>query len=286
VTRKTNTIGLIIKDISNPFFADLARGVDDEAHEQGRNIIYSKSSDNAERDINSINILCARGVDALILAMASDIDDDKRNEYRKIISDVSIPIILVDSHDRSLSCSCVELNNKKGAYIAASHLLSLGHRKIACITGPSGMRATKERLEGLRWALNDAGIPFDEEYIFEGNCYHLSGYEAAKKIIDTDATAIFAFNDMMAFGAFRLMRQAGFSIPNDISVVGFDDVYFSELFEVPLTTVRQPAYEIGCQAVQRAILEMENKNTIKQNIFLSQSLLSEKHCKMQDPRKT
>ncbi|MHB8061106.1 MAG: LacI family DNA-binding transcriptional regulator [Ruminiclostridium sp.] len=276
VKRETNTIGLIIPDISNHFFAELALGIDDEAHKHNRNIIFSNTSDKTERDIDSLNILYSRGVDAIIIAMASDIDNEKRNLYQNIISNISIPIVLVDRHDPAFNCSSVKLNNKKGAYIATSHLLSLGHRKIACITGASGLRSTEERMEGVRWAFDGAGIDMCEDYIYEGNYLHSGGYSAAKKIVNTPVTAIFAFNDMMAFGAIRMLYQAGLQIPKDISVIGFDDIYFSELLDVPLTTVRQPAYEIGCEAVRRAIIEIENKNISKQNIFFEPELIIRK----------
>ena len=276
VKQKTKTLGLIVFDISNPFFSELARGVDDEAHAQGRDIILSSTNNQADRDICSLNNFCARGVDAIILAMSSDIDEDKQLIYQKVISQLAIPVILVDSHDPSFHCSCVQLDNRKGSYIAATHLLSLGHRNIACITGPSGMHTTQERLEGFAWTLKNAGLPFDEKYIFEGNCFHQSGYAAAKKILQTDATAIFAFNDMMAFGAFRLLRETGISIPDDMSIVGFDDVYFTELLEVPLTTIRQPAYEIGREAVRRALVEIGNHNAIKQNILFEPELIVRK----------
>ncbi|HEY5583123.1 MAG TPA: LacI family DNA-binding transcriptional regulator [Ruminiclostridium sp.] len=285
VKRETNTIGLIIPDISNQFFAELALGIDDEAYKHNLNIIFSNTSDKTERDISSLNILYSRGVDAIIIAMASNIDNEKRRLYQNIISDISIPIIFVDRHDPSFNCSSVKLNNKKGAYIATSHLLSLGHKEIACITGAPGLRSTGERLEGFRWAFNDFGIDVCEDYIYEGNYLHSGGYNAAKKIINTPVTAIFAFNDMMAFGAFRMLYQAGLQIPNDISVIGFDDIYFSELLEVPLTTVRQPAYEIGCEAVRRAIIEIGDKNIFKQNISFEPELIIRKSTGKRKERK-
>lgn len=274
--RETKTIGLIIPDISNHFFAELALGIDDEAYKHSQNIIFSNTSDKTERDIKSLNIFYSRGVDAIIIAIASGIDNEKRSLYQKIISDISIPIVLVDRYDPSFNCSSVKLNNKKGAYIATSHLLSLGHREIACITGAVGLRSTSERMEGVRWAFKDFGIDMREDYVYEGNYLHSGGYDAVKKIINTPVTAIFAFNDMMAFGAIRMLHQAGLQIPNDMSIIGFDDIYFSELLDVPLTTIQQPAYEIGCEAVRRAIIEIENKNISKQNIFFEPELIIRK----------
>jgi len=276
VKKETKIIGLIIPDISNYFFSEIALGVDEEAHKNHRSIIISNTNDHCERDLYNIELLYARGVDAIILSMASDIDDKKKSKYNELLSRINIPIILVDRYDPLLNYSSITLNNRKAAYSATKYLLELGHRKIACITGPSKLLSSNERLEGYAWAYQEYNIPVDKNYIFESNYFHTGGFEAAAEIIKTDATAVFAFNDMMALGAIQYFHKNGYDIPGDYSVVGFDDIYFSEILEVPLTTVRQPAYLMGCEAVKRALFEIQNHNSPKQNISFDADLIPRK----------
>ena len=277
VKQETKTIGLIIPDISNHFFANLALGIDDEMLKHDRNIILSNTSDRPERDLKSIQVLRSRGVDAIILAMASNIDRTYIPSYKDLINDSPIPIITVDRCNPALNCSALKLNNKKGAYNAVSHLLSLGHKNIVCITGPANSDSTQERLAGYEWAYRDAGIPLPKKYVFHGDYLRHSGNEATKQILkETDATAVFAFNDLMALGAYHCLRQEGLSVPDDISIVGFDNIDFSDMLEVPLTTVNQPTYEIGREAAKRALLEISGPEAEKQTISFEPHLIIRK----------
>lgn len=265
----TNTIGLIIPDISNYFFNQLALGIDDEINKSNRAIILSNTSDNCQRDFKSIQMFQARNVDAIILAVAADNTPETLNKYQDFIKESRIPIITIDRYVPFLNCSCIKVNNQKGAYYAISHLLSLGHTSIALITGPSHIRSTQERLDGCKWAFSEAGLEWDPSLVFEGNYLYSSGIRMSENILqNTKATAIFAFNDLMAYGVYYTLRQHGLKIPNDISVVGFDDIAFADMMEVPLTTVKQPIYTMGLEVAKRAILEIEHPDSPKQNINL------------------
>lgn len=148
-----------------------------------RNIILSNTNDRPERDLKSIQVLKSRGVDAIILAMASNVDQTHIRSYKDIIDTSPIPIITVDRCNPAFNCSALKLNNKKGAYNAVSYLLSLGHKNIVCITGPANSDSTQERLAGYEWAYRDAGVSLPEKYVFHGDYLKQSGNEAMKQIL-------------------------------------------------------------------------------------------------------
>ena len=166
-----STRSLILKTAEKMHYYpnQLALGIDDELLNHDRNIILSNTNDRPERDLKSIQVLKSRGVDAIILAMASNVDQTHIRSYKDIIDNSPIPIIAVDRCNPAFNCSALKLNNKKGAYNAVSHLLSLGHRNIACITGPANSDSTQERLAGYEWAYRDAGIPLPQNYVFHGD---------------------------------------------------------------------------------------------------------------------
>lgn len=280
VKQQTKTVGLIIPDISNHFFSNLALGIDEEMVKNERNIMLINTNDHPERDLKSIEVLTSRGVDAIILSTASNIEESLLDSYKKLINNSPIPIITVDRCNPVFNCSALKLNNKKGAYHAVNHLLSLGHRNIACITGPVNSNSSQERLEGYEWAFKDAKLPLPEHYIFHGDYSRHSGNELTEKIIkETDATAIFAFNDLMALGAYHCLSRAGLSVPDDMSIVGFDNIDFSDMLEVPLTTVNQPVYEIGRAAAKRALSEIAHPDEGKQTINFEPTLIVRKSTK-------
>lgn len=277
VKQETKTIGLIIPDISNHFFSNLALGIDEEMVKNERNIMLINTNDQPERDLKSIEVLTSRGVDAIILTSSSNIKASLIDSYKRLINNSPIPIITVDRCNPVFDCSALKLNNKKGAYHAVNHLLSLGHKNIACITGPANSGSSQERLSGYQWAFEEAGLTLPEHYIFQGDYSRQSGNNLTERILkETDATAIFAFNDLMALGAYHCLRQKGLSVPDDMSIVGFDNIDFSDMLEVPLTTVNQPAYEIGRAAAKRALSEITHPNEGKQTINFEPNLIIRK----------
>ncbi|MDC7290594.1 LacI family transcriptional regulator [Blautia schinkii] len=277
VKRETKTIGLIIPDISNQFFSTLALGIDAEMIKHQRNIILINTNDSPARDLESLQILISRGVDAIILAMASNTPPELLSAYAEAIKNAPIPIIAVDRCNPALDCSSLMLNNKKGAYLAVSHLFSLGHKNIAFITGPLNSASSQERLDGIYWAYEAANLTLSNKYIFHGDYLMSGGISAAEKILKTtEATAIFAFNDVMAIGAYHQIRKQGLSVPDDISIIGFDDISFSDMLEVPLTTISQPTYEIGLETARRVVYEIEHPDAQKQTILFEPQLITRK----------
>ncbi|HHW58466.1 MAG TPA: LacI family transcriptional regulator, partial [Clostridia bacterium] len=180
-----------------------------------------------------------------------------------------IPIVIMDRRVDSEDIYGVFLDNYEGGYIATKHLIDLGHKKIACITGPLNISNAKERLEGYKRALLDNGIEIDEMLIFEGDYKINSGIIGTETLLDTDKdiTAIFACNDLMAYGAYKTIRSYGYKIPDDISIVGFDDIQLSQILEPQLTTIKQPAYDMGLTAA-RMLIKLIEKEGAEEKTFI------------------
>ncbi|EIV99403.1 LacI family DNA-binding transcriptional regulator [Thermoanaerobacter siderophilus] len=259
VTKKTKTIGLIIPDISNPFFPDIARGVEDSAHIYGYNVFLCNTDDNLEKESEYINALKEKYVDGIIFTSSSI----PKHEHITDLIKSGIPVVIMDRRIDSEDIYGVFLDNYEGGYIATKYLIDLGHKRIGCITGPLYISNAIERLEGYKRALVDNEIEVDNRLIFEGDYKINSGIIGAEKLLEHEVTAIFASNDLMAYGAYKAIRSYGYKIPDDISVVGFDDIQLSQILEPQLTTIRQPAYDMGLTAARMLIKLIEGKKMNK-----------------------
>ena len=279
ITRRSNAIGLIIPDITNMFFAQIAKGAETRSSQLGYSLILCNTNDDPEKDLDYLNVLLDRGADGILLVSSYKPGIEKEPfESKKLLAEK--PVVLVDRNaDRLVDSgrySGVFSDNELGAYLATKHLLSLGHRKIGCVTGPMGAASSKNRLFGYIRALQEAELPFDGALVREGN-YHIdTGFEFGCALIDAGATAIFAFNDMMAYGVYRAASVKGVSVPGELSIVGYDDLPFSEIAEPPLTSVRQGAYEIGVEAVNAIVRQITEPETAPQNVTLRPELVVRK----------
>jgi LacI family transcriptional regulator len=270
VKKQSKTLGLIMPDISNLFFSELASGVNDTALEKGWNLIITSTNDQTDLDIDNIRVLASRSVDAIILVLASEANPSMLAAYTSVIDAFNRPVILLDRYMFGFNCSTISVNHKNGAYIAMKHLFDLGHRRIACLSGPT--KNSRERLRGVAQAYDDYGIPMPPDSIFQGTYLAPSGYEAADAILDGGFTAVFSFNDMMAYGLYKRFHELGVKVPKDISIIGYDDIFFSDLLEVPLSSVNQPAFSLGQKAALQAFYEMEHPGAPKQTIYFEPAL--------------
>lgn len=235
-TRRTNTIALLIPDISNAFFSQIAKHLESNFGKKGYSLILCNTNDSAAEQEKYLQMLLNRGVDALIMCVAND-----RSKTMDVLNDFAannIPVIAFDRAFDNLDCPLVVTDNKNGAKDIVEYLISLGHTRIACISG-SNAKLYSERLDGYMQALSENGITYDKNLVRNGDYRYESGYTLTKELLDEKPTAIFVCNDMMAYGAYKAIEENGMSIPDDVSVVGFDDLMFSSLLSVPLTTVRQ-----------------------------------------------
>lgn len=273
VKKRTKTIGLVISDVSNVFFSNLAKGVEDECRRNGWNLILCNTNDKHRRDIKYIQVLADKGVDGILFCMALDSNKEKAMESVQLMEKLRMPFVMVDRFLEEVDCCSVIVNHRLGGYVATKHLVEMGHRNIGCVTGPLLLEDSTARLRGYREALEEAEILYNRELIYEGNYDRESGLAAVDALLNKDVTAIFCFNDMSAYGAYKGLHKRGITVPGEISLVGYDNIFFSEILDVPLTTVNQPVYDMGVEAVQQLIAEIDSGANSKKCITFQPKLI-------------
>ncbi|MCL4416546.1 MAG: substrate-binding domain-containing protein, partial [Actinobacteria bacterium] len=228
---------------------------------------------------SSLDMLITRGIDGIII---SGIAGGKKDTFfiNKIISN-NIPVVLIDRYIPELNFSHVITNNFKAAYDATKYLISLGHSKISVISSPQKIKIFQDRLKGYKSALKEHGIAFREELIVEGEESIQSGYLTTKTIFEREGnfTAIFAMCDFMAFGAYQYCRENKILIPDDISIIGMDDIYTSSLLTPPLTTMAQKKYDMGLIATKIIIDSIKKNKLPNKQVVLEAKLLERNSCK-------
>lgn len=255
ITKKSGSIGLIIPDITNPFYPDLARGIEDAASELGYNLILCNSDNNLEKERNYISVLKDKYIDGIILTTSKFLN---LNDVKLSLG--NIPLVILDECVEENDMFGVFVDNVQGGYDAGKYLLELGHRKIACITGPLDTKSAIDRLEGFKKALEESGMELNPELLIEGDYKIEGGAKAAKLLEGKDYTAIFALNDLMAYGVYNTIKASGRRIPEDVSIIGFDDISISKIVEPPLTTIKQPSYKMGVTAAKTLIKLINGAN--------------------------
>ncbi len=274
--RATQTLGLIISDITNPFFTALVRGIEDAAQVRGHAVILCNTDEGLEKERAYLALLRSRRVDGLIMTPAGTVED-----YRRFFVEVNTPIVFVDRKIPTVPADAVVVDNVSGARQAVEHLLRLGHRRIGAITGLPQISTTHERIEGYRQALEAAGLPIDPTLLKDGHSRLEGGYRAAKELLGLPGrpTAIFATNNLMAIGLMRAVAEQGLRCPEDLSVVCFDDFEWASVFQPRLTTVAQPTYEMGATAVELLFGRLEGTLTgDPREVVLSPTLVVRDSC--------
>ncbi|MDF2700371.1 MAG: LacI family transcriptional regulator [Haloplasmataceae bacterium] len=260
VTRATKTIGLIIPDIENAFFSSLSKAVEDYSRTLGYMVLLMNSNDLHEMSIELINLLFNRGIDGLLVVSANESYQlDKQKEIKELLTSINIPIVMIDRVFDAFSIDKVYFNNQLGGYLATKHLINNGHKRIACITGPKGTKSSEERLSGFYKAMEESHLQVDELLIVEGNYHFESGAIKMSQLLDQDFTAIFAFNDLMAFGAIRSLNDAFKKIPEDYSIVGYDHFALADLLNSRLDSIEQDSKKLGYSACQILYSKMIEK---------------------------
>ncbi|WP_040193638.1 LacI family DNA-binding transcriptional regulator [Clostridium culturomicium] len=273
VKKRTDTLGLIVSDVSNPFFSTLAKGVEDICRENGCNMILCNTNNMHKCDLDYINMLVDKGVDGIIYGMAGDSTLKNAIDSCNLMKEQDMSFVIIDRYFKKLHTSYIGVDHLMGGYYATKHLIEMGHKKIACITGPLHLDDVLERLKGYKKALKEAGIKYDSKLVFEGRYNMESGAAAFPWLMKTKCTAVFAFNDMTAYGLYIEAKKNGVSIPKDFSVVGYDDIYFSKILEAPLTTIKQPVYEMGVKATEILIEAIKNKKRPEEQFVYQPELI-------------
>lgn len=246
---KTKTIGLIIQDISNPYYPSIVRGVEDAAQELEYTVILANVYRSKERTIKYLNVFREKRVDGIIFTGGGVVKNAAQDNFfeRNTISTV----VIGKSCDGKMPS--VQVNNVQAAREACEHLINQGHKKIVTVTGPQNSATANDRLEGYLQALNTNGIEVKDEWIIKGDFIFGSGYQAVEKIPELGgdgATAVFAQNDMMAIGMIKGLREHGYNVPEDIAVIGFDNIPLASFITPMLSTVAVPVYDLGKTAMR------------------------------------
>jgi LacI family transcriptional regulator len=250
VTKSTQAIALLLPDITNPFYAELVRGIQEQVLAEGHTMLLCTTEGDPEREERYLNLLRAKQVDgALVDGLVLPPD-----RIARFVRE-GFPIVCLDRDVDSADVPLVQVDNRMGARLATEYLLSLGHTRIGHVAGVQELRISEERVAGYRQALTAAGIEPDPTLVAPGSFTEEGGHDAALALIERRVTAIFAANDLSALGVINALTESGRRVPDDISVVGFDDARLSAYTSPPLTTVHQPAREIGERAT-RLLLEL------------------------------
>ncbi|CAN7728600.1 LacI family DNA-binding transcriptional regulator [Rhizobium sp. LjRoot258] len=252
----TRTIGLMVADITNPFFTDVVSVIQDVLHRAGYAVMLCCNDEDINLQDEQIELLLDRMVDGLIIAPAGE-----DAHLKRILAGASVPTVLIDRLCDGIETDAVILDNRRAVLDATAYMLSLGHRRIGYISGSLETSTGRERLAGYRAALDAAALPFDEKLVQIGNFREKDAYKAAMQLLTSAdrPTAIFSANNLMVIGVMKAIRDIGLRCPDDISVVSFDDFPWADVFEPHLTTIAQPVQTIGEQAAQLIIDRLSGK---------------------------
>ncbi len=259
-SKRTKTIALVVSDISNPFFTTVARGVEDYAMGHGFSVMYCNTDESEAEEEQYLLMLIERQVDGLLLVPARS-----SGESFRLLANHHMPVVVLDRRVAARNVDSVRCDSEAGAYALARHLLDLGHRRIAVLTGPRSISTSVDRVAGVRRALDEAGLSLPDELVHYGGynfgkSNQADGHRMALEMLGASGerpTAIFCANNFIAFGAIRALREAGLRVPEETSVVAFDDLPEEWVSEPFLTVAAQPAYEIGQRAATLLLSQID-----------------------------
>jgi LacI family repressor for deo operon, udp, cdd, tsx, nupC, and nupG len=260
---ETKTVLVVVPDITNTFFSKVLRGIEQVAIENGYQVLLGDTGNDVERESEYLNILRQRKADGMILLTARM----DRSLLEEMVSE--FPVVLACEYLEGAEIPTVSIDNISSARKATEYLISLGHRRIGFISGPLNVILSRDRLKGFHQAMAQHNIPVESFLVQEGDFSFESGYNMMMKFLalEKPPTAVFAANDEMAIGAIKAIKSKGLSVPNNISVVGFDDIKFASIYEPALTTISQPMFEIGKKAME-LLIKLINKEELEKNQYI------------------
>jgi LacI family transcriptional regulator len=270
-TNRSYTVGVLVPDLMNPLFPPIVRGIQDRLEQAGYTPLIANTDNNPERERNDYEAMRARQVDGVITATAR-LDHGMLDE----IAAAGLPIVLVNRRLEDGAMPSATVDDREGARLAVAHLASLGHTAIAHLGGPRDVSTGHARYEGYAEAMEQAGLEVDEALVRFGRAFTESeGERLCRELLESGArtTAIVAGNDLMALGCYDVFAATGIVCPRDISVVGFNDMPFSERFSPPLSTIRIPHYEIGSRAAELLLDQLQQPDAPARQVVLSPQLV-------------
>ena len=273
-TKKTKTIGVIVPEIKQPFFAAAINGIEELAYAAGYTIIVCQSNETADREVLVARSLGSHRVAGLLVSLSRD---TQNLDHFKVLQRRGVPIVFFDRVSNDIEASKVVVDDYKGAFDVVEHLIKSGYKRIAHLAGPKNLSISKFRLKGYMDALQQGNLPFNDSMVVYGGLDDTDGIIGFQKLLNLESLpdAIFAVNDPVATGAFVMIKEHGLKIPDDIALAGFSNTYMTSLLDPPLTTVEQPSYEIGKTAAQLLMEQINSKdeNFVPKFIVLKTSLI-------------
>lgn len=272
-TKKTGTIGIILPDITNPFFASIARAIEDSANLLGYNVMFCNADNEIDKELEYIKLLISKLVDGVIFIAGGE-----SKSSVEMLKSNNIPFVLVDRYMESYKDEYgVYLLNEAGVIQGIEYLYNKGNRRIAFVKGHEHLQISNERLKGYKRAMNKYDI-YDEKLIFKGDFNIEGGIKATEAILKDlgKVDAIFYSNDIMALGGMKVLLRKGFKIPEDIRIMGFDNIDICEIFEPELTTIAQPIYDMGRESCKLLIDVINNLSIEKKQIYFDTELIIRK----------
>lgn len=272
---RANLIGLVIPDIQNPFFADVARGVEDMAQQHGYMVFLGNSDEDALKERRYLEVMRAESVDGIIVPPIAENDAAMAE-----LADLGLPMVCVDRRLARVTMDTVVVDNMRGAYEAVDHLIRLGHRRIGFIEGRPELSTSRERLQGYHQALQEHGIAFDRSLIREGDSRQPSGRSLTLELLHLPEppSALLVGNNLMALGALEAIYLEGVRLPHDLALISYDDLPWAMAFNPPLTAVRQPGYEVGRRATELLLQRIREPARSTSLVMLQPELVVRESC--------
>ena len=279
VLRKTDTIGVVVPEITHSFFPGIVSGIEEICYEKGYHLILAHSAEDSKREQDVIYTLTSKQVDGLLISTAQTVED--YTVYKQIIQR-GLPLVFYDRCVKGIGASCVSIDDEESARLITEHLIKHGYSPIAHLAGPQRVLIGKMRMEGFKKALVEHQIAIVNELMVEAGLQEEDGFRAMQKILALPESswprAVVAVNDPAAFGAMKSIYDRGLKIPEDIAIVGFSDDIRAQLMQIPLTTIRQNAYEVGKRAVDKLISLIEGENDAIEDIIIKGELIIRESC--------
>lgn len=269
--KESRSIGLMIPDIENPFFPALVRGVQDAAKKQNYAVILCNTDGRIEEETKYIKFLYSKRVDGIVFTESVD-----NKQSISLLDSLGIPVVLLDRRVEGMHASAVTTDNRLGAFMATEHLIELGKRRIAFVNGSLKLSSGADRARGYQDALASYNILYDKNLAFSGAFTYESGYDAADKLLFSRQKfdSVFASNDMMAIGVIECLSKYGIRVPEDVAVVGFDDIRMAAWYKPLLTTVRQPVYKMGQYAIKLLVEQIiGQRDSYYEKIFIPELII-------------
>jgi DNA-binding LacI/PurR family transcriptional regulator len=247
VTRRTQAVGVVVTSIADPFNGEVVEGIEELANQQGYSVILATSQALPERELAVVRSFHERRVDGIVVASSR-----LGSHYMSVLSELNVPIVLLNNQHPGEFSHSISIDNAEGTYQTTTHLLKLGHRRIGYVGDQFGLESDAERLAGFERAMREAGAEVPAEYVVSGDGKREGAGRACADLLNLAVrpSGIVCYNDMTALGVMDAAAALGLSIPRELSVVGFDDLFFTSALQPPLTTLRQPKREMGRKSME------------------------------------